>query len=151
MIHLQSLLDLKTIREGSSIFIPQGVIGGVLSDSVLKEPASLREISLNEREDSESKSHIRVLGLDSVSLQELIHDIVESGLLWESAAEMTEIRVILQPVVQVLDGLSLLELVGARDTKAEEGVKVEGVDLIGTFEGDYGIVVLVVLLVELTH
>lgn len=58
---------------------------------------------------------------------------------------------VLEPVVEVGDGFLLLELVGAGDPEAQEGVQVEGVDLVGTLEGDDCVVVLIVLLVKLTH
>ena len=64
---------------------------------------------------------------------------------------MVEVWVVLQPVLEMPDCIILLELVSAGDAKAEEGVEVVRVDLVSPLEGDDGVVVLVVLLIELAH
>lgn len=58
---------------------------------------------------------------------------------------------ILQPIVEMLNGFSLLELIGARYSKTEHRVDIKGINLISLFECDNCIIVLIILLIELSH
>ena len=51
----------------------------------------------------------------------------------------------------MLDSLSLFKFICARYTKAEDRVDIEGIYLIGLFESDDRIVILIVFLVKLAH
>ena len=151
VVDLQRRLDVQVVGHGRAVLVPQGVLGRVLADAVLEEARGLREVALDEGEHAEGQGDVGVLGLESVGLEEGVADGLEVGLGAEAGHQLGEVRVVLEPVVEVLDGLALLELVGAGDAQAEQRVQVERVDLVGLLERDDCVVVLVVLLVQLTH
>jgi hypothetical protein len=127
------------------------VICGVLSDSILEKPGRLLEVPLYKRQHTECQRDVCILGFDPVRLEEPVADRVKIRLVPESRRQLREIRVILQPVVQMLDSLALLQLVRARNAEAQQRIQVERVDLVGLLKSYNRIVVLVVLLIELAH
>jgi len=57
--------------------------------------------------------------------------------------------VVPQPLGEVSQCFSLVELVGAGDSEGEQAFKIVRVGLVSSSKGDYGIIVLVVLLEKL--
>ena len=61
--------------------------------------------------------------------------------------ELTEVRVILEPVMQMLQRLSLFKLICATNSKTKQGIEVKWVNFISSLERDNRIVILIIFLV----
>lgn len=124
----------------------------ILLDRHLEVLGRLVEIPTNELNDAQGVHDLRVLTLQPIRLNESLFEVIQlKYITLLEDGQATEVRMVLEPVCQVLHSFLPLELIGARDSEAHQTVEVVGICLVGIPQCDNGEVVLIVLLEQDTQ
>lgn len=89
------------VRHGGPILVPESVVSRVLPNTVLKEAGCVCKVPLYKSENTQCKSHMRILRLEKVSIDESCAHRIEVGIFWQTRCQLSKVRVVLKPVVKV--------------------------------------------------
>lgn len=113
IVDLESSGDILAIRHGRSVLVPERVISRVLSDAIFKVPCGVSKAAPDKGQHAKSQGYISILWLESMRLNEGLIDCRKVWVLRQRASEVAEIRVILEPVLKMSQGIVLLKFVRA--------------------------------------
>lgn len=121
LISANRLLQVHIVRHACAELIPHGVIGRVLFNTQYEALTRFNVVPRDKVKNAQCHQHLRVLRLHHVRLIKDILKLAEVQLFRGlDLGNSLEVRVVLQPVVEVVLCVFFDELVGARNTQEHQ-------------------------------